>query len=361
MTIPAPTIPATGTRKRVPLWDNARFLAVTLVVIGHSIQRMTGASDNAYIIYLLIYSFHMPAFAVISGYFSKPGPPDGTQMKRVLTDILLPYFIMEAIWTVVQFLATGSQDFNPTKASWTLWFLLALAIFRLVLPYLALIRLPLAWAVVFSIAIGYWSNVDNTFSLSRAFGILPFFVLGWQLKRWRLIDRWNDAPARASLWMRGGAVAVLAVWITVIVVNIEQFRMISLQHWFFYDASYSDMGAAVWWAGAARLGFILLATILIAAFIVLVPRTNTPLTAWGQATMYIYLLHTFVLYPIRESNLLTGENPPSWLLPLMILMGIGIALALGTPIVRRVFRPLVEPQASWLFIDRDGLKAPRQP
>jgi fucose 4-O-acetylase-like acetyltransferase len=75
--------------------------------------------------------------------------------------------------------------------------------------------------------------------------------------------------------------------------------------------------------------------------------------------MYIYLLHTFVLYPIRESNLLTGDNPPTWLLPLMIVMGIGIAVALGTPIVRRVFRPIVEPRASWLFVDREGLKAPR--
>jgi fucose 4-O-acetylase-like acetyltransferase len=360
VTISAPTIPATGSKKRVPLWDNARFLAVTLVVVGHSIQRMTGASDSAYIVYLLIYSFHMPAFAVISGYFSKPGPPDATQMKRVFTDILVPYFIMEAIWTVVQFLATGSQDFNPTKASWTLWFLLALAIFRLVLPYLALIRFPLALSVLLSIAVGYWSNVDNTFSLSRAFGILPFFVLGWQLKRWGLIDRWNEAPARASLWIRAGAVAVFLVWIAIVVVNIGQFRAISLQRWFFYEDSYSDLGAGVWWAGAARLGFILLATILIAAFIVLVPRNSTPLTAWGQATMYIYLLHTFVLYPIRESSLLTGDTPPGWLLPLMILTGIGIAVALGTPIVRRVFRPIVEPRASWLFVDRDGLKAPRQ-
>ena len=98
------------------MWDNARFLAVTLVVVGHSIQRLTGASDNAYVVYLLIYSFHMPAFAVISGYFSKPGPPNASQMKRVLTDILLPYFIMEAIWTVVQFLVDGEPGFQPDKS-----------------------------------------------------------------------------------------------------------------------------------------------------------------------------------------------------------------------------------------------------
>ena len=355
MTTPAPAASAPTTKTRVPLWDNARFIAVTLVVIGHSIQRMTGASDGAYTIYLLIYSFHMPAFAVISGYFSKSGAPGPSQLKRVLTDILLPYFIMESIWSVVQFLVEGRQDFNPTKPSWTLWFLLALAIFRLVLPYLALIRFPLAWAVLLSIGIGYMSNVDSTFALSRTFGILPFFVLGWKLKQWGLIDRWNEASARASLSVRGCAIVVLGAWLAVIIPNADDFRRMSLQHWFFFDDSYAAMDANPWWAGAARLGVIVLATVLIAAFLVLVPRVNTPVTSWGQATMYIYLLHTFVLYPIRESGILQGADPPALLLPGMILAAIAISLALGTPIVRRVFRPLIEPRASWLFVTKDVL------
>jgi fucose 4-O-acetylase-like acetyltransferase len=57
-------------RVRVPFWDNARFVCVTLVVIGHGIQRLTSDSDNALVLYLFIYAFHMPAFAIISGYFS---------------------------------------------------------------------------------------------------------------------------------------------------------------------------------------------------------------------------------------------------------------------------------------------------
>src|SRR3990170_911484 len=84
-------------RPRVPLWDNARFLCVALVVIGHGIQRLTADSNNALIVYLFIYAFHMPAFAMISGYFSKAGPPTARQIRKVITDILIPYFIMETI------------------------------------------------------------------------------------------------------------------------------------------------------------------------------------------------------------------------------------------------------------------------
>ncbi|MCU1420623.1 MAG: fucose 4-O-acetylase, partial [Microbacteriaceae bacterium] len=142
-------------KKRVPLWDNARFLCVTLVVIGHGLQRLTASSDHALMLYIFIYAFHIPAFALISGYFSKASPPGSRQMKKVITDILLPYVIMQTVWTVVQYLAEGSTSLNPTTPHWTLWFLLALALFRLVLPYLVLLRFPLLWAVIFSVGVGY--------------------------------------------------------------------------------------------------------------------------------------------------------------------------------------------------------------
>ena len=92
-----PTAAEGKKRVRVPFWDNARFLCVMLVVIGHGIQRQTIDSDNALAVYLVLYAFHMPAFAIISGYFTKSGPPTRRGMKRVITDILLPYFIMETI------------------------------------------------------------------------------------------------------------------------------------------------------------------------------------------------------------------------------------------------------------------------
>lgn len=336
------------TPQRVPFWDNARFLCVTLVVIGHGIQRLTADSDNALAAYLFIYAFHMPAFAIISGYFSKSGPPNARQMKKVLTDILLPYFIMETIWTLVQFLVEGKKEFNPTTPSWTLWFLLALGIFRLVLPYLALVRWPLFWAVLFSVGVGYLGNVDSTFSLSRAIGILPFFVLGWQLHEWGLVDRWR-AAVQVTWWVRAAAALVLGAWLVVLVAFIPLWRAIDLRFWFFYDDSYRGLGETQWWAGGVRLALIVLAVLLSAAFFALIPRSETWVTGFGQATMYVYLLHSFVLYPIRETGVLSGEHSSAMWLLSMILACIAISIALSAPLVRRTFRPLIEPKPRWLF------------
>ena len=348
---PASTPTATRTPKpRVPFWDNARFAAVTLVVIGHGIQRLTHDSNNALVVYLFIYAFHMPAFAIISGYFSKAAPPTSQQMKRVLTDILLPYVIMETIWTLVQFLVEGKQEFNPTQPSWTLWFLLALGIFRLILPYLALVRWPLFWAVLFSVGVGYLPNIDSTFSLARAIGILPFFVLGWEVRRWGIVERWRAAE-RVTWLVRGAAIAVLAVWLGFVIAFIEPFRAIDLRFWFFYDESYQGLGEDQWWAGFVRLGLIVLAVLLSAAFLALIPRSETWMTGFGQATMYIYLLHSFVLYPIRETGILADEHSSAMWLVSMILACIAISIVLASPLVRRVFRPLIEPKPRWLFND----------
>ena len=212
-TLGAPTTGSPGgtrARRRVPFWDNARFACIVLVVLGHATQRLTYDSDVALGLYLLVYAFHMPAFAIISGYFSKSDPPSRLQMARVVTDILLPYVIFEALWTLTKWIVEGQANPNLTQPSWTLWFLLALGIFRLVLPYLALLRWPLLWTVVISIGAGYLPNLDSTFSLSRTLGLLPFFTLGWWLREHDVVDRFRLLGRRAW-WVPVAAVAAFAV------------------------------------------------------------------------------------------------------------------------------------------------------
>jgi fucose 4-O-acetylase-like acetyltransferase len=344
---------APAPKSRVPLWDNARFVAVTLVVIGHAVQRLTADSDNALIVYLFVYAFHMPAFAIISGYFSRPGAPSSRQMRRVITDILLPYVIFEAIWTLVQWLVEGNDTFNPTTPSWTLWFLLALGIFRLVLPYLALFRFPLLIAIVLSVGVGYFDNVDSTFSLSRAIGIMPFFILGWKLREWGLVEKWRFAEKQA-LPLRLAAVGVFIAWFGAVVAFVTPWRAVELRYWFFYDDSYRGLGEDQWWAGLVRLALIGLAVLLSAAFFVLMPRRELWITEFGTATMYVYLLHSFVLYPLRETGVLEGEHSSAVWLASVILASVAISVALSSPLVRRVFRPLVEPKPRWLLVPEDG-------
>ncbi len=361
----APTTPLEPGRapRRIPMWDTARFVAVTLVVIGHAIQRQTAGSEHALALYTFIYAFHMPAFGVISGYFSSADTPTAQRMRRTFTDIVVPYIVMQTIWTVVQAVVEGGKEFNPTQPTWTLWFLLALGIFRLVLPYLAILRWPLFWAVVLSVGVGYSDNVDSTFSLGRAISLLPFFLVGWQLKQWGLFDRWYEASRRTVVRVRIAAGAVFAAWAAACLLFIPQFAEFDLHHWFFYDDSYAGLGEDAWWAGGVRLGLVLLAGVLTASFLLLVPRRTVWITRFGAATMSVYLLHTFVLYPIRESGVLAGEHSAWPYVLLMVAVACAVSLFLAQPFVRRAMRWLLEPKVDWLF-RRDVATpgpAPRRP
>ena len=298
-------------KRRVPFWDNARFACIVLVVLGHATQRLTYDSDAALGLYLLVYAFHMPAFAIISGYFSKSDAPGSRQMARVITDILLPYVIFEALWTLTKWIVEGQANPNLTQPSWTLWFLLALGIFRLVLPYLALLRWPLLWTVLISIGAGYLPNIDSTLSLSRTLGLLPFFALGWWLRDRDVVERLRllrDRPwwvirrrRRPARRRRLGGVVLRRRW-----------REMNLREWLFYDENYSSIGGTEWWAGGVRLALMAIALVLSAAFFALLPRRTHWWTHFGQYTMYVYLLHSFVLYPFRESGILR-DLEPTWI------------------------------------------------
>ena len=278
---------------------------------------------------------------------------------------------METIWTLVQFFVEGRQEFDPSKPSWTLWFLLALGIFRVVLPYLVLLRWPLLWALAFSVGVGYLTNIDNT---SRCHG--PSASCRSSCSAGSCASGMSPGLAARS---RGGLVvprrrrsASSRAWLAVrdrIPAGVAEHRpaILVLLRRLLPGARRGPVVGRPHPARTHRCSPSLLST----AFFMLMPRRVTWFTGFGQATMYIYLLHSFVLYPFRETGVLGGHHLGGWLAAI-VLACIGISIALASPFVRRVFRPLIEPKPRWLFIPpgrrrsrpiacrSDGSRRPRQ-
>lgn len=337
----------TSSGGRIAFWDNAKWLAMALVVIGHAVQPLALESDASLVVYLLIYAFHMPLFGVVSGYFTT-AEPTAKHFGRVISDLLVPYVIFETIWTVVNWLIGGHRALDYSSASWTLWFLLALAFFRIALPVIARLRWPLLWVVVLAVVVGYWDGVDQSFSVARAIGMLPFFTLGWQLRGWGVMDRWF---ARDSVvGFRVAALGVFAAAIALLALFADTWRDTRARFWFFMDRGYNAMpDGEQWFDGGIRLGVMAITVVLIAAAFVLVPRRTTFFTAWGAATMYIYLLHTFVLFWPRESGWLRSLADHWWALPAAIVGALAVTVVLSLPFVRTLTSWLIEPRTAWLL------------
>ncbi|MEJ1230297.1 MAG: acyltransferase family protein [Galbitalea sp.] len=178
-------------------------------------------------------------------------------------------------------------------------------------------------------------------------------MLGWKIRQWNLGERWL-ALRTAVVWRwRAAAIVLFVVLATATAVGISQWRHLLLRRFLLYDESYSSFGYDQWWAGAIRLAFLGIGMACCFAFLILMPRRHTWFSGLGTRTMYIYLLNSFILYPIRQSGWLVGTDPVVVLVAVVVL-SIGLAALCGLPVVRRVFRPLVEPNLGWLFrrVDR---------
>src|SRR3954467_2045419 len=73
-------------RPRDPFFDNAKFMAIVLVVAGHSIVDLRDVRV-AHAAYLFVYTFHMPVFIVITGYFSRTFTFSGGKARKLITNL----------------------------------------------------------------------------------------------------------------------------------------------------------------------------------------------------------------------------------------------------------------------------------
>ena len=96
---------------RDPFFDNAKFVLITLVVIGHAYTSLRHESEFIKSAYFLIYSFHMPLFILISGYFTKNfNKPE--YFRKTISSALIPYLIFEAIFSCFPSLPVPDREFK---------------------------------------------------------------------------------------------------------------------------------------------------------------------------------------------------------------------------------------------------------
>jgi fucose 4-O-acetylase-like acetyltransferase len=340
---PEPQQPA----PREPFWDNVRFVAIALVVVGHSIETFA-LSDTMAAVYVVIYAFHMPLFAFVCGRFASATAGRPGSAAKLLSQIVVPYVVFNVIWFTLRVLVEGHARLDLATPYWHLWFLVALAVWRLLLPAIATLRYPVLMSVGVSVVAGYVHGVGPAFDSGKTLGMLPFFVLGWALRE-RGLPRWADARSWTSLPVRAAAVAVLSGAVLVAYLYVGQVREWRLRKWAQMAINYADLGMPEWWAGFVRLAMLALAVALGAAVLLLVPRGRSRLTKWGQATMYVYMLHLFPLYLLRTTTdlFVWFDSVPRFCL--LIGLAVVLTVVLSTRPVLRLFRPVVEPRLDWLL------------
>ncbi|MET8113931.1 acyltransferase family protein [Streptomyces prasinus] len=343
------TAPADGgargkTRSAKPrdaLFDNAKYLAIVLVAVGHAWEPLRGESRTVTALYTLVYAFHMPAFIIISGYFSRSFDWSPGKIKRLITGVAVPYIVFEVAYTFFTRWSDGEPDRSISLLDplYLTWFLAALFIWRLTTPIWRALRWPLPIALVIAALATLTPSIGKDLDLHRTLQFLPYFVLGLSLKK-KHFEMVRRREARILAVPVFAGALIVAYW-AVTRMNYA---------WFFHKSSAEDLAAPAWYGPVMTLAIFGCSTVLVAAFVALVPRRRTWFTALGAGTLYGYLLHGFF---IQAANHWHWSHNDWFHTPLGAVTVTAIAAAVVTGLctapVRRVCRAAFEPKMDWAF------------
>ncbi|QEU97206.1 hypothetical protein CP970_08825 [Streptomyces kanamyceticus] len=341
-------------KRRDAFFDNAKYLAIVLVAMGHAWEPLRGDSRAAAALYITVYTFHMPAFIVISGYFSRGFDASPGRIKRLVTGIAVPYVIFEVAYTFFKRWAGGDPTYPISLLDpWYLtWFLAALFIWRLTTPLWKIVRWPLPLALAIAVLASVSPDIGDDLDLQRVLQFLPFFVLGLVLKpeHFQLVRR---KEARILALPVFAAALLFAYWAAP--------RMNAA--WFYRRDSAQELAAPGWAGGVMTLALFGCSLALVACFFAWVPGRKLWFTALGAGTLYGYLLHGFLAKGSRFWDWYEADWPHTPLGAITVTLIAGAVItALCTPPVRRMFRFTMEPKMEWAFKqDAKALTEPTGP
>lgn len=313
-------------------FDNAKFILIGFVVFGHLLSPYANDSQLIGALYKTIYTFHMPAFILVSGYFAKGFYKKG-YLAKIIKKLIIPYLIFQSIYTVFYYYLYGKSQFvmDVLNPHWSLWFLISLFCWNLLL--LAFAKIPPAAGILLSVLIalaaGYADWISNYLSLSRTLVFFPMFLIGYHLTKGHIHKLLAPKVRLASLAI------MAAVFIGFFILPDVNYK------WLLGSKPYSEIETATAISMFKRLGFYILSLIMTFSFLSLIPRDQQFFTKWGTRTLYVYLLHGFFVRTFRESSLHEQINSAEGYL-IMAAVSLAVTIVLSSRLVTSLTQPIIE-------------------
>lgn len=174
----------------------SKGLGIILVAAGHYFP--VNSPDYWVEFRSIVYSFHMPLFFVIAGYFAKAVEPSGylDMINKKLRRLVIPFLSAAVLLFVIKFVSGKFVvlDFPVSVASATsvvinpkssfaplLWFVYTLFLIFCVFPIAYWLHGRRSWALLASSIVLSLLSVTDLFSINNVLRNFPFFVFGYAL------------------------------------------------------------------------------------------------------------------------------------------------------------------------------------
>lgn len=294
-------------KSRDYLFDNCKVLLILLVVIGHFIEPSYQNSEFLSVLKWFIFSFHMPAFIFISGYFSKRELSAGELIRK----LAIPYLVYESIYYLFYTLIIH----KPTNLSlhlpkFSLWYLLALLVWRFATPYVKKIPHHIILSVAAGLLIGCSDMKSNFFSIPRILVYYPFFLAGIHCSRDMITSIRTQTNRIIAAF---GTVVFLAF-----LIFTDGYRNLSVKI-FYGRYNYDYLDQTMMSGILCRIICYGISAFMTFALLVLMTERKTFYSYIGGRTMAIYLFHGLTYSYLKDcTDLLNNiETIPQVLLLLI--------------------------------------------
>jgi len=368
--------------------DNAKFLLIVIVIMGHALSGPLGMYDlpEREGVSRLLTPWHTRTFALVSGLLSR-GPPSIQASRGLIQRNIIPFvsysvFLQPVLEPLLAGQGWAAMSMAPTKAWANLlyandvqWYMLALVFWRLwswLLWWLFRRHAPLRLltALTFAAIGGYFDG--SMFCMFRVIHTFPVYIVGQSLPCAQLLA---GLPCR---WGRPASLLIsLLILVTICAVQCSAAGRAFMENvpyfgWSTGQPAYNPWETksimqpgqshvvvmTFWVRGLFRNTLELSKGV---SFLQLCPQTYwRPFSSTGQHSLYPYLLHLIILRVFLDAPMLACFRPfagasaaaataalprvvsvASWLAAVSIVVLLAVALA-SWP-VRVVFRPLLEP------------------
>lgn len=278
---------------RIYLFDNIKFLAILLVVIGHAINFLTETDGNMLekSLYLTIYSIHMPLFIFISGLFLKPMDKSTKFPKQKVISYILIGIVLRIIMAVLRLLLGRNMSYSLLDMydSFT-WFMWAMAVFITLIwifrEYNTKIILMLS--LLIGCMAGYDKFLGDKFALMRIVVFLPFFIAGYMIKPEHL------AAFLSKRWIKVVSIFIVIGFTALFFINNNIYPY--LRPIFTGRNTFEVLGRFSKFGFAVRILCYIISTLFGLALMSLVPNINIGIISkTGSKTLQIYFWHQVFL------------------------------------------------------------------
>ncbi len=261
-----------STNSRSAYWDNIKGFLIILVVFAHCLFEWQNSPLNNLLVDA-IYMFHMPAFVFVSGYFSES---EHSRSFFPMMNLFVAFILLNGFFMLREIFSVGNFP-SAVEPYFSAWYLIALIVWRLTIPFLERIRNILPHLILISIVAGFWADINLEFAAVKIVVFFPYFMAGY------LFSRETAAKLQSKKFFPLGLI-LLVLTICAGVFSYETFNLTDRD---LLPNSYANIDGLF-----GRISLLIVASLAIVTLLISSVEKNIPLlTKAGKNSLAIYLLH----------------------------------------------------------------------